>query len=687
MSPAALRRAAGVAGLLAAFAPALAVAAALLLDVHLDPQARLLEGDAQFDPPMPDFVLGARFTPEPRAAWRQLDDTGQPLPPDEAVDDDSGTDPVADTAGAPPPDAVRRWRRLDGERTARVRYRGRLDPLPAAADARSVLDAVAPVADPAGSWLPAASHWYPLTGDEPFRYRLRLSLPAGQRGLVPGQLLAQREADGRWSAEFVAETAVEGLDLFAGPYEVEERRLARSEGGAPVLIRSWFTPAVAGLGAGYREAAAGYLDGYAQQFGTYPLSAYSIVSSPLPTGFAVPGITYLGESVLRLPFIRSTSLRHEVLHAWWGNGVRPDYARGNWCEGLVTLLADHAGREEESPQAARELRLDWLRELAALDATTDYPLRAFVSRRHGADQIVGYRKGAFVFLMLRDLLGTAAFDAALREFWQRWRGRTAGWDALETAFEHSAGRRLDDWFAQWLDRTGLPAPALALADAQPDGSGGWQLRLRFVQAGTPWRLRLPVGIDTDAGSTVLAVELSRPQEELVTTLAARPVAVRLDPELRVARRLPEAQLPPILRQVQIAHGVQMLFGGRPGDWPETAAALGRWLDRTPDGDGRGARVVVGAPAQIDGWLAAQGLARPEQVVRGIAQAWAMRDAGGRALVLLSAADDVDAAALAVRLPHYGRYGWLTLGRDGNVETRGGWNPPSPALPVRITGTP
>ena len=59
--------------------------------------------------------------------------------------------------------------------------------------------------------------------------------------------------------------------------------------------------------------------------------------------------------MLRLPFIRASSLGHEVLHNWWGNGVLVDYARGNWSEGLTTFMADYAYKSEESAAAAREM--------------------------------------------------------------------------------------------------------------------------------------------------------------------------------------------------------------------------------------------------------------------------------------------------------------------------------------------
>jgi hypothetical protein len=91
--------------------------------------------------------------------------------------------------------------------------------------------------------------------------------------------------------------------------------------------------------------------------------------------------------------------------------VYVDYERGNWCEGLTTFMADYFYKEQESAQAARAMRLDWLRDFAAVVPGQDFPLREFTARSHGTSQVVGYHKAAYVFLMLRDLLGADSFDA------------------------------------------------------------------------------------------------------------------------------------------------------------------------------------------------------------------------------------------------------------------------------------
>ena len=225
---------------------------------------------------------------------------------------------------------------------------------------------------------------------------------------------------------------------MAGPYELAERRVD-SVDGRSLVVRTWFHPELAPLAEGYLESAAGYIELYERWTGAYPFGDFGIVSSPTPTGFGMPSLTYLGIDVLRLPFIRHTSLGHEVLHNWWGNGVYVDYERGNWAEGLTTFMADYHYRERAGDEDAREQRLAWLRDFAAVPPSDDRPLASFRARSHGASQVVGYHKAAMLFLMLRDRLGRQTFDEGLRRFWRENRFEVAGWPALTWARPSSPG--------------------------------------------------------------------------------------------------------------------------------------------------------------------------------------------------------------------------------------------------------
>ncbi len=53
-------------------------------------------------------------------------------------------------------------------------------------------------------------------------------------------------------------------------------------------------------------------------------------------------------------------------------------------EGLTTFMADYAYKERESAQAARDMRLGWLRDFAAVPAGSSQSLASFRSRTHGA---------------------------------------------------------------------------------------------------------------------------------------------------------------------------------------------------------------------------------------------------------------------------------------------------------------
>ena len=275
------------------------------LDIELDPDTRELRGSVEIrleGSGLARLTLGTGFTVEELV----LDDETIATPPAQ----EQGTQlwPLALNGG--------------GRHRLVVRYRGRLEPLPET-DHRGTLQALPPMASSEGSYLPAGSGWYPQLAEHYFTYRLRLRLPPGQRGLVPGRLVAEEADATGYRAQYQFSHPAEGIELMAGPYEVRERMLQRP-GAPPVRVRTWFHPQLRDVADEYLDAVQGYIRLYSDWIGAYPFDEFSVVSSPLPTGFGMPTFTYLGVDVLRLPFIKSTSLGHEVLHNWWGNGVYLD---------------------------------------------------------------------------------------------------------------------------------------------------------------------------------------------------------------------------------------------------------------------------------------------------------------------------------------------------------------------------
>jgi len=574
------------------------------------------------------------------------------------------------------PDTARGMQRISLPAAHRIdlRWGGVLAPLARNLDHRETLGYAEPASGEEGTFLPSGSGWYPAVDGALERYRVDLDLPAMQRGLVPGKLIAESVTAQRYRARFAFEHPAEGITLIAGPYRIEERRL-RTAAGSNVRLRTYFHAQLAELASGYLDSVAGYLDLYERWIGPYPFSEFSVVSSPTPTGFGMPSLTYLGIDVLRLPFIRSTSLGHEVLHNWWGNGVYPDYARGNWSEGLTTFMADYAYRERESPASARAARLAWLRDYAAVASDEDYPLARFTARTHGASQIVGYNKAAMLFFMLRDAIGETAFDAGLRRFWREQRFRVASWAQLQSAFEHASGKPLAAFFAQWLERAG--APRLRIANARSEeAEGGWRLSVTLDQGVPPYALSVPLAIRTAQGELTRRMQMSHERDTAVFDLAAHPLAVVLDPDLRIMRRLAPAEAPPILREAMLAASPTQLTPGADGAMQAAAGDLARRLfENAPTANASvGATLIVGRHADIDAWLTREHMApRPAELAaaRGSAQVWTVRASDGRIVVLVSVQDAAALTALERPLPHYGQQSYLVFDAARVIE-RGVW---------------
>jgi len=547
-----------------------------------------------------------------------------------------------------------------GAHRIEVRLRGVVPPLPT--DGRPGASPSA-VSGEEGSYLSAYAGWIPVTDDDWIAYRLEVEVPTPYRAVATGRLEAETLGETANRAVFSADYPAGPPALFAGPYKVRERR----ERG--IRMRTYFHREVDDLSAGYLDDAARYLLRFQERIGPYPFQDFHIVSSPLPVGLGFPNLTYIGRMVLPLPFMRGRSLAHEVLHNWWGNGVAVDYASGNWAEGLTTYMADYALAVEEGAGKALEMRLNWLRNYAALPAERDVPITAFTAKRHDAGQVIGYDKVAFIFHMLRNELGEAAFSDALRLFWRQQRFRVAGWSELRQAFEEAAARDLGWFFHQWLERTGGPILTLDDVRLREDGNA-FRVTLTIRQDSPAYRLTIPVAIDTAAGPERRRIVLDAPQTTATWDLNARPTEVRIDPDYDLFRRLHPEEAPPILRDLTLAADALTIIAVDEAAADRTARQLAERLFDTavqlapddPSKLGQAPLLIVGTTPQVEAFLAKAGLdGVPDSLVGlGTARVWTVRRDNGEPMLVI-AADDVQALEALLRpLPHYGGKSYLVF---------------------------
>jgi aminopeptidase N len=397
---------------------------------------------------------------------------------------------------------------------------------------------------PEGVFLSGSSHWYPHVGNRLLTFDLELHLPAGWKGMSQGKRLSppvdMNSALERWRST----TPQEEIYLVAGPFT--EYASTENSVQAMVLLRRP-DPALAQQ---YLDATHRYIALYDKLIGPYPFGKFAMVENFWETGYGMPSFTLLGPKVIRLPFILHSSYPHEILHNWWGNGVYIDYQRGNWAEGLTSYLADHLIKEQQGRGA--DYRRTTLQKYADyVGRQQDFPLTAFHSRHSARTEAVGYGKTLMLFHMLRRNLGDSDFIDGLQSLYRQYRFRLADYGALQRVFSEVAQRPLDDFFTQWIERSGAPQLRATQVRAEPHGSG---YRLTAIveqtQPDAPYDLELPLAITLEGMKQAWEtdVRIRHRRETLQLELPARPLQLELDPGFDVFRRLHRSETPPAISQ-------------------------------------------------------------------------------------------------------------------------------------------
>ncbi|MDP7009033.1 MAG: hypothetical protein QGI78_05625 [Phycisphaerales bacterium] len=285
--------------------------------------------------------------------------------------------------------------------------------------------------------------------------------------------------DGTWSSP----RPVDGMALVGNKHVTASEVVHTVQG--PVTINVHLSPEHEGKLPYYLQASKEYLDLYTPLLGAYPYDQFTVVENFFSSGFAYPGFTVLGPRVVGMApkSLAPGYLDHELVHNWWGNGVYVDQKGGNWCEALTSFTTNYGRRYlEDGQEAARRYRRGLLNKVSLDPSLDNGPLRLFGSADPSSgtiDRFVGYDKGAYVFMMLEDVLN-AYGDVAPREskiwemlhlFAQENMGKRASWHDIQVAAEAMFPDRpsgwLDPFFELWVTRHTLQSTTFELTATPP----------------------------------------------------------------------------------------------------------------------------------------------------------------------------------------------------------------------------
>jgi len=677
------------------------------VEVDLDLGERWLTATDRFTlaAPGPADTLPLGFFLARTLAIESITQGGRPMA---IVDPDSTVRAPTSWGGAP-----LRFVRITGVRkvhfplTCDLKLRGVIDDHPSAPaheHERSVSDSNGLI-DSAGVFLSGASGWVPEVPGSLFSFRLKVHPPPGYRSMSQGT--CERQEGG----EVVLETwqckqPQEEIYLVLGKYRVTEREQAG------VLTQAFLYGEDPELAERYLAATGDYLKLYTELLGPYPYPKFALVENFWQSGFGMPSFTLLGDQVIRLPFIVSTSYGHEILHNWFGNSVYVDWEKGNWCEGLTTYLADHLYKESEGQGVEyRRSTLQAYRDFVRHG--NDMPLTAFRARHDPVTQAVGYGKAMMTFHMLRKRIGDDAFIAGLRRLIAKKSFQRASWGDLRAAFESVSGLDLSSYFTQWVRGTGAPALALGkvVVTPMPDG---FRLQAEIRQSRPAYTLDVPIAVRVQGETAPRPASVALDDTLAIYTadFPKEPVAIALDPAFDVFRRLDRAEIPASLGQAFGAERAMIVLPS--GEPPALRTAYADFASAIAKATAGGAQVVADsvAPASLAGkavwFLGARNRLRPAVAPDLLAQVSVIapsaqlpqpqakadtssvlvmpsHDNSEQAWVLVSTLDPTSLAPLARKLPHYRKYGYLRFtGAEATNVSKAEWRVTSSPL-ARLLG--
>jgi aminopeptidase N len=388
--------------------------------------------------------------------------------------------------------------------------------------------------------------WYPrnLTDDHA-RYHVRLDVPAALTAITGGRLVEDRREGDRHLLEYTLDQPGKYVSVLVG------RLLDLGPGapGTPALhgysVRRVKNEATRDLG----EARA-ILEYYQGLFGPCPYTPLSLVfaENVTPGGHSPPGLVFLqSRPVLALRALRDDPanfadvpgffLAHELAHQWWGQGVGPENYRERWLSEGAAQYAAALWVRKRSGEAAFQAVLkrlgDWaLRHAEAGPLSLGYRI-GHIRNDPQAYRAVVYDKGAYVFNMLRLLVGDEAFARALTAFQEKHRYQKAGREHLQEALEEASGKKLGPYFQEWVE--GVAVPELRLAyDVAPAGAA-FRTMVRAKATGLPGAVPLLVSLSGEKEDR--AVTLETTGGEFTFETAERPSRVEINADRSLLARV------------------------------------------------------------------------------------------------------------------------------------------------------
>jgi Peptidase family M1 domain/Tetratricopeptide repeat len=395
------------------------------------------------------------------------------------------------------------------------------------------------------AFLLYSGKWFPSNGiyRDKSDMRLKINAPAGWTFVTD----LAKSADGYSSSQ----PSYWGT-VIAGKYNATNVKSGKAEISVNTL------KAAADVVSPMAEAAGRMFDFYTEKFGPAPSPSFRIVEvqgANWSSQWSV-GMLLLPSSGIRKDF-DTDALAFAVAHQWFPMKYAvKDPSNDAWMvDGLAQFASLMYFEKTLSPaEAQTHIHTALVRALGYEGSTTVVQAGGFDKDTPEYRDLVQY-KGAYIFRMLRWVMGDENFDKLLARFQQQFQNTPVSTAAFEKLASEAAGGDMNYFFEQWVNGSGVPEFKIDFTVFRE--KNGYKIDGTVKQDLDLFKMPVEFQVLTDGDPEYSRVDVVGESSDITVKTDRKPKSVVIDPKERILRMAPDIRV-----SVVISRGEELANEGQ-----------------------------------------------------------------------------------------------------------------------------